>query len=160
MRTFGFAMLVFWVGCGGGGGGGAAGDTGSFDPGSPTVGGGLPADQPSSRYARSGWIEAGNPAGEQSFIAHASWFDAIHPAWWKLTADGSQIIAIPNGDVDQQGVLEAARAAHVLVEPLVFFDDVAGLRAMMSDPARLAAHARELADIATQHGYDGLELAY
>src|ERR1041385_1937893 len=101
MRTFGFAMLVFWVGCGGGGGGGAAGDTGSFDPGSPTVGGGLPADQPSSRYARSGWIEAGNPAGEQSFIAHASWFDAIHPAWWKLTADGSQIIAIPNGDVDQ-----------------------------------------------------------
>src|SRR5438128_10142038 len=77
-------------------------------PGSPT--------RQHSLHRRCGWIEGNNTAGEESFVQHASWFDAIHPAWWKLTADGGSVV--PMDHLDQPNVMQAARSAGVELMPL------------------------------------------
>jgi hypothetical protein len=105
-----------------------------------------------------GWIEAGNSVGEQSFIDHAESFDEIHPYWWQLKADGTGVV--PAGNVDRPELLAAARAHGVRVIPLVFFENVAGLRAMLADSGLRAAHIAELRRLAQEHSYDGFEIDY
>ena len=91
-------------------------------------------------------------------MAHADFFQAIHPLWYEL-ADGGAVRALPGAD--DARVLDAAHAHGVLVIPLVAaVHDVALLRAVLRDPARRTAHIRALVALAVDHGYPGLDLDY
>jgi spore germination protein YaaH len=112
---------------------------------------------PVARHVRCGWIEAGNVDAEQTFIAHASWFDAIHPYWWTLGDDGT-LVATARENLAT--VVAAARTAHVQLIPLVYFETVAGLRGVLTDPTRRDKHIADLVAIARTHNYDGFEIDY
>lgn len=131
----------------------------SSSPGSQTGSSSGNSSAPAAAaHHRCGWIEQVDPTGVAAFVAHAGWYDEIHPFWFHLTADGSQIL--PYASVDSAPVVAAAHANHVRLMPLVFFDDVGGLRAMLSNPAARAQKAAELVAIAEQHHYDGLEIDF
>ena len=161
-----FVLLGALAGCGGGGGSSdpASTDSTSSNSSSASQGGGnssSPNGSPAgggAAHHRCGWIEQVDPAGVAAFVAHASWYEEIHPFWFHLTADGSQIK--PYSSVDEAQVVDAAHASHVRLMPLVFFDDVSGLRAMLSNSASRDQKVGELVAIAQQHHYDGLEIDF
>lgn len=114
---------------------------------------------PSARHARCGWIAAGDAVGNAAFIAHAEWFDAIHPDWWAFGADGVTPRMV-NG-ADDPAVLAAAAAHGVAVIPLVVgVEDVSVVRATLNDPQRRTAHVQALVALAQTRGYAGLDIDY
>jgi Glycosyl hydrolases family 18 len=127
-------------------------------PPSPT-----PAPMPSPTPAQPththcGWIGGGDTVGEADFVANAAQFDTIHPKWWALADDGQSIRVA--GHPDLATVVNAARANHVRLQPMVDGEGGDLIRTMINDPARRAAHAAALAKLAVDHGYDGLDLDY
>ena len=111
------------------------------------------------RHARCGWIGAGDANGYATFVAHAAWFDAIHPDWWAIASDAVSLRV--TGGTDDPGLLAAAAAHHVAVIPLVAgVDDVALVRTMLGDPAKRSAHVSALVALAVGRGYAGLDIDY
>ena len=147
----------------------APGATGSTDPaaqpatGAETTPAGSSTPKAATRQAgshrRCGWIGGGDTAGAAAFVANAAWYDAIHPDWYALATDGTSLRTISGAD--DAALIAAAHANHVAVIPLVTaVEDMAPLRATFTDPARRAAHAKALVDMATTKGYDGFDLDY
>src|SRR5512140_298779 len=68
------------------------------------------------RHARCGWIGAGDANGVDTFVAHADWFDAVHPDWYALATDGVSLRTIAG--VDDAALVAAARAHDVLLVPM------------------------------------------
>jgi spore germination protein YaaH len=146
-------------------GGGSSSPSATVPPSSnPPVGSGgttPPASPPPSgshaAHVRCGWI-GGDTAvdGAASFAANPDYFDAIHPVWFDLQADGS---LKPNKWADDGGVIATAHAHGVTLAPLVNgADDVNALRTVLSSPQSIANHVQQLAALAAK--YDGLDLDY
>ena len=178
-RNFFFAAcaaLVTTVGCGGGGSGSGStspsGTTGTTDPsgtgGNGAAGGsgsssgsGSPTSSSSGGAAHSGhkhcgWIGADTfDAGKASFLANPDYYDAIHPKWGTLNADGSVKVLSPFADDAQ--IMSTAKAHSVKVIPLIDADDVSYIRNVMANPAQ---HAQTIAALVQSHGWDGVELDY
>src|SRR5579859_3516564 len=114
-----------------------------------------PAVRAHNGHAHCGWIGADTAeAGVASFMAHADWFDAIHPKWFTLNSDGTpRTIAF----TDDARVISTAHAHAVKLIPLVDADSGDYVLAAAQNPA---AHAQALLQLVTQHGYDGIELDY
>src|SRR5262245_66661780 len=45
------------------------------------------------RHARCGWIGPGDSSGVQTFVANATYFDVVHPAWYAINSDGITVRA-------------------------------------------------------------------
>jgi spore germination protein YaaH len=87
-------------------------------------------------------------------MAHADWFDVIHPKWFTLQDDGTpRSIAF----TDDQRVLDTAHANGVKLMPLIDANTGDMVRRAAKNPA---AHAQALVNLVVQHGYDGVELDY
>ncbi len=175
--TIAVSAAVVTVGCGAGGGSAGAttapastaptttpatGTGGSGDAGN-TPAPGAPAaptspSAPHAQHKRCGWIGADTfDAGKKSFLANPDFFDAIHPKWATLMADGSiRVLAM----ADDAEIMAAAKQHQVKVIPLIDADDASYLRNVMSSPSAIAAHAQALTDLVVKHGYDGIELDY
>jgi chitinase len=126
--------------------------------GGTTTTGGTTAAPAHSAHKRCAWIGADTfAAGKASFLANPDWFDAIHPVWFSLTADGTPKA---NQFVDDADLVAAAKAHGVKIIPLVNGNSVDYMRLAMATPASIAAHAQTLATLAATHGYDGLEMDY
>jgi chitinase len=96
--------------------------------------------------------------GKASFVANADFFDAVHPAWWTLTAAGN---VSATSWADDAIVISTAHAHSVKLMPLVYGgDDVSAIRAVISSPTVIAAHVQTLVQLAVSRNYDGLELDY
>lgn len=118
-----------------------------------------PALATGGAHHRCGWMFTIDAEAKASFLAHPEYFDAIHPVWYALQADGVTLRTIT--DADDPEVLAAARAHHVAVIPLVAsVDDITWVRGMLTDPVKRFAHIQTLVNLADSHGYDGLELDY
>ena len=118
-----------------------------------------PSPARAAGHRRCGWIGGGDSAGADAFVAHADWYDAIHPDWYALDGDGVSLRPV-SGD-DGAALVSAARAHGVKLIPLVTaVEDIGPLRATLADPQRRVRHAQALADLAVTHGYDGLDLDY
>ncbi|HXU68174.1 MAG TPA: glycosyl hydrolase family 18 protein [Polyangia bacterium] len=177
LRSLAFAACAAFVtaGCSGGGSTGAttgsattdtsgstdtsgataAGSTGSP---SPSSSGATAGAAPHSAHKRCGWIGADTfDAGKKSFLANPDYYDAIHPKWGTLNADGSIKVLSMADDAD---IMSTAKQHQIKVIPLVDSADVSYLRSIMSSPAAIAQHAATVTDFVTKHGYDGVELDY
>jgi spore germination protein YaaH len=152
-----FSLGLIAAGCGGGSSGSQAGSNDSNSSGGSSNSSGQNGSAASAHH-RCGWIEQNDSAGAASFVAHASFYDEIHPLWWHLSADGQQLL--PYAGADDAQIAGAAQQNHVRLMPLVFFDDVSGLRAMLSSPGSRSQKVSELVGIAQQHHYDGLEIDF
>jgi chitinase len=87
-------------------------------------------------------------------MAHADWYDAIHPKWFTLKDDGTpRAIAF----TDDQRVTTTARAHGVKLVPLIDAGTGDMVRQAAKNPA---AHAQLLVNLVMEHGYDGMELDY
>jgi spore germination protein YaaH len=119
-----------------------------------------PTPTPAPRnHARCGWIGPNDPTGNATFIANATWYDAVHPSWYAINSDHVTVRKIAGAEDPQ--VIAAARASQVKLIPLVAgIDDVNQVRGMFNDPTNLAAHVQVLVDLATQQNWDGLDVDY
>jgi spore germination protein YaaH len=116
------------------------------------------AAAPHSQHHRCGWLGADTfDAGKASFLANPDYFDAIHPTWVDVHADGS---LTTNHYADDQQIMQTAQAHGVKVIPLAFIQNVEDLRAILSSTANISAHAQAVLNLVIQHGYDGIELDY
>ena len=168
------AALVTTVGCGGGSSGAdstgtPSAATGTTDTGTggngatagsgSTTGGGTPTSPtaaPHSQHKHCGWIGADTfDAGKKSFLANPDYYDAIHPKWGTLNADGSVKVLSPFAD--DADIMSTAKQHSVKVIPLIDADDVSFIRNVMANPAQ---HAQVITDLVTSHGWDGVELDY
>lgn len=130
---------------------GSAGGSGASTPSSP-------GSSTHSAHKRCAWIGADTfDAGKATFLANPDWFDAIHPVWFSLTADGTPKA---NQFVDDADIMAAAKAHGVKVIPLVDGNSTTYMRAAMASASTIASHAQTLATLAQSHGYDGLEMDY
>jgi spore germination protein YaaH len=94
--------------------------------------------------------------GRASLMAHLSQIDVLSPAWYDANADGTI------SGYARKDVIDAAHAAGVAIIPLVVNKDVdpdVG-HAILSDPARRAALARNLVNEAKTYGYAGFQLDF
>jgi len=94
--------------------------------------------------------------GRASFFAHLNQIDVLSPAWYDANADGT-ITGYARRDV-----IDAAHAGGVAIIPLVVNKDVdpdVG-HAILADPARRAALARNLVNEAKTYGYAGFQLDF
>jgi spore germination protein YaaH len=94
--------------------------------------------------------------GHASLLAHLSQIDVLSPAWYDANADGSI------SGYARKDVIDAAHAGGVAIIPLVVNKDVdpdVG-HAILSDPARRAALARNLVNEAKTYGYAGFQLDF
>jgi spore germination protein YaaH len=167
------AALVTTVGCGGGSSGsdgtnnpsGATGDTGSSSGGngaaagsggSSSGGSSSSGGAAHSAHKHCGWIGADTfDAGKAAFLANPDYYDAIHPKWGTLNADGSVKVLSPFAD--DGDIMSTAKSHSVKVIPLIDADDVSYIRNVMANPAQ---HAQTIAALVQQHGWDGVELDY
>jgi spore germination protein YaaH len=106
-------------------------------------------------HTRCGWID--DSIAEQSFVANAAWFQAVHPMWYQLDAGGNVITA---GNTDLPSVVNAARANHVKLMPMIYNPDAARLRLVFASAATIAAHVQTMVTLAKTHGYDGMDFDY
>src|SRR5581483_9626209 len=111
---------------------------------------GLPA------HTRCGWID--DPVAEQSFVANAAQFNAIHPKWWTLDSDGVTID--PAGNPDLPSIVQAAQANHVRILPLIDAGDVNALRTLINSPTLRAQHVAAMVKLVHDHGYAGMDIDY
>jgi spore germination protein YaaH len=96
--------------------------------------------------------------GKASLDANADYFDAIHPFWWSLNADGTVSATSWTDDAD---VLATTKAHSIKLMPLVYGgDNVSAIRGVISSAATMATHVQTLAQLATAHNYDGIEIDY
>ncbi len=94
--------------------------------------------------------------GHASLFAHLNQIDVLSPAWYDANADGTI-----SGYV-RRDVIDAAHASGVAIIPLVVNKDVdpdVG-HAILLDPARRAALARNLVSEAKTYGYAGFQLDF
>lgn len=136
------------------GGNGATGGTTSPDPTpSPT-----PTPTPRVSHQHCGWMNDDINLGKATFMANLDYFDAIHPFWWSLNADGTVKATSWTDDAD---VTSAAKAHAIKLMPLIYGgDDVSAIRSVIGNPTVMAAHVQTLAALVTSHNYDGLEIDY
>jgi spore germination protein YaaH len=94
--------------------------------------------------------------GRASLFAHLSQIDVLSPAWYDANADGSI------SGYARRDVIDAVHAGGVAIIPLVVNKDVdPGVgHAILSDPARRAALARNLVNEAKTYGYAGFQLDF
>jgi hypothetical protein len=111
------------------------------------------------RHSRCGWIGPGDAGGVQAFVANASFFDVVHPAWYYIASDGISATAYVGADDAQ--VLASARGNNVRIWPLIAgVDNFAYVRTMLGSASTRAAHIEVLVNLAVQHGYVGLDIDY
>ena len=94
--------------------------------------------------------------GHASLFAHLNQIDVLSPAWYDANADGTI------SGYARRDVIDAAHASGVAIIPLVVNKDVdpdVG-HAILSDPARRAALARNLVNEAKAFGYAGFQLDF
>ena len=94
--------------------------------------------------------------GRASLMAHLNQIDVLSPGWYDANADGSLT------GYARRDVIDAAHGAGIAIIPLVVNKDVdPGVgHAILSDPARRAALARNLVNEATTYGYAGFQLDF
>lgn len=143
-----------------GGNGSSSGDT-TADAGGIVDGGAstpvVPPIAPLSHH-RCGWLNDDIALGKASFNAHTDYFDAIHPYWFTLNADGT--FSATNW-VDDADVIATARAHHIQLMPLVYGGDSAtSIRNIIGSSTAIAAEVNTLVQLAVSRQYDGLEMDY
>jgi spore germination protein YaaH len=114
-------------------------------------------------HTRCGWIGAADDAGAAQFAAHADWFSWVHPDWYAMGTDGVSLRTLTGAD--SPVVLQAAAAHGVRVAPMIAGADgsdvpVSAMEAMLSDPAARAQHVHNIVQLATSHGYAGIDIDY
>jgi chitinase len=96
--------------------------------------------------------------GKASLAANAAFFDAVHPYWWQLNADGT---VKATSWVDDAAVITTTTSHSIKLMPLIYGgDDVSAIRSVISSPATMASHVQTVAQLAVAHHYDGIEIDY
>lgn len=100
-----------------------------------------------------------------SYVANAELFTDVSPFWLTTRKDTSRLSGImPILQLDQtrhDAAVARLRAAGKPVIPAITDGTPAGhMAAVLADPAKRASHVRELVYIASNSGYDGIDLDY
>jgi spore germination protein YaaH len=132
----------------------SSGGTTTASGGTTTASGGTTTA--AAQHTRCGWID-GDDVSYASFVANASWFNAVHPKWLQVDPNGNVITL---STIDHAAMLAAAHANHVLVMPMIDNPDAARLRIIIGDAGKIAAHVQTLLQMVKQHGWDGIDLDY
>lgn len=118
---------------------------------------------PQLDHTRCGWIGPADDAGAAQFAAHADWFSWVHPDWYAMGTDGVSLRTLTGAD--SPVVLQAAAAHGVRVAPMIAGADgsdvpISAMEAMLSDPTARAQHVQNIVQLATSHGYAGIDIDY
>ncbi|MEU8760244.1 glycosyl hydrolase family 18 protein [Streptomyces sp. NPDC048659] len=117
------------------------------------------ADAPPARRTVSAWL----PYWDQESaylqaLRHADQLHTVSPFWYEAKPDGT-VGAHPGAG--ERLIVDGLRRAGIRVVPTVMESMPPGaLAALLTDPARRAAHADALLATADEGGYDGLDLDY
>jgi spore germination protein YaaH len=123
-----------------------------------------------------GWLygESEDPAfteqAYQTFVAHADELDAVHPTWWRVGSPTSFVNHAPGSATLFAGFHDPRVFAHTTpgggrtkLVPLigaVHPPQSEYVHRMINDPELRRRHAQALAALATENGYDGVDLDY
>ena len=102
-----------------------------------------PSMMPAPAHTRCGWLD-GDDASNVSFVANASWFNAVHPKWYQVDPNGN---VIPVSTPDLPSVVNAAHANHVKLMPMIDNPDADRLRLIFSSQSKIAAHVQTLVQL-------------
>jgi chitinase len=123
-----------------------------------------------------GWLHgddddpAATEQGYGTFVAHADDFDAVHPTWWRVSSPTS-FVNHGEGRTEPFAAFHDPRVlAHTTpgggrtrLVPMIGASarpDYVYVHRMINDPELRRLHVEALVALATENGYDGLDLDY
>jgi chitinase len=123
-----------------------------------------------------GWLyaEDKDPAAAEeaydTFAAHASELDAVHPTWWRVAspttfANHAEDSAAPYHGFNDPRVIQhtTAGGGSTLLMPMIgasHHADTLNVHRMINDPELRRRHVQALVALVTENGYDGIDLDY
>jgi len=117
-----------------------------------------PTPTPRVTHQHCGWMNDDIDLGKATLMANLDYFDAVHPFWWSLNADGTVKATSWTDDAD---VISATKTHAIKLMPLIYGgDDVSAIRSVIGNATTLAAHVKTVVALATSHNYDGIEIDY
>jgi spore germination protein YaaH len=105
-----------------------------------------------------------------TFAAHAADFDAVHPTWWWVASPTSFANHPRDQDAPCRGFHDPRVLAHTTpggartkLVPMIYGNhppEFMDVHRMINDPELRRQHVQALVALATENGYDGLDLDY
>lgn len=116
------------------------------------------------------WYAAYASGGYDTFKDHYWLFDEINPVWYNLNPDyfedgQAPIVHTYNAEKDKNAIITLARKHGIKLVPSIQnwgennFDDQVLVK-IIQDPGKRAKHVREIVDLVTENGYDGIDIDY
>ncbi|MBU0750413.1 hypothetical protein KKH15_02760, partial [Patescibacteria group bacterium] len=128
----------------------------------------LVASTPFSAYAAnttslevSGWIPYWRvKEGTADARKHLSQLTEINPFAYSVKADGTLYDNMKIGGKDWQRLFKDARKKDVRIIPTIMWSDSANIHAILSNPAKRAAHIKAIVAMVEENDFEGVDIDY
>ena len=115
----------------------------------------------SAKLEVSGWIPYWRTeAGTKDARKNLSVMSEVNPFGYTVRADGSLHDAMKISGSDWQRLIRDAQKKKVKVVPTIMWSDTNAIHAVLSDPAKRAAHVAAIAEVVEEHDFDGIDIDY
>lgn len=115
----------------------------------------------SSKIEVSGWIPYWRTeVGAKDAKRHIKQMSEVNPFGYSVRADGTLLDTAKMSGKDWQSLIKEAEKRRVKVIPTVMWSDTNAIHAVLSDPAKRAAHVEAIADLVKDEGFDGIDIDY
>lgn len=123
--------------------------------------GALPANASAASLEVSGWIPYWRTdAGSKDAKKHLSQMAEINPFAYSVKTDGTLADTLKIDGKNWQSLIRSAERKDVRVIPTVMWSDTQTIHAVLSDPARRAAHIKAIVDEVEDRDFDGIDIDY
>lgn len=121
----------------------------------------LPVPASAASLEVSGWIPYWRTeAGTKDAKKHLSQMDEINPFAYSVKTDGTLADTLRIDGRDWQSLIKAAEKKRVRVVPTLMWSDTNTIHAVLSDPARRAAHIEAIVEEVEERDFDGVDIDY
>lgn len=121
----------------------------------------LSAVAASDKLEVSGWIPYWRTeAGARDARSHIDQFTEVNPFGYSVKSDGSLADTAKIGEADWQRLIREASKKGVRVIPTLMWSDPNAIHAVLSDPAKRAAHIKAISSMVERNSFDGVDIDY